>query len=136
MFHLKSKPRPPSDGGFDTPPHAVRLFSHGERAWALFVDDGVDAAQELDGLDILTATVRIRQPFTLFSAVIQIQHGGHGVHAQAIEMELLQPIERIGGQEFLTSLRPKLKISVPQSGVLAAPGIFVLVERGAVEPAQ
>ncbi len=36
----------------------------------------------------------VRNPFAFLARVIQIQHRGHGVHAQAVDMVFLEPEQR------------------------------------------
>ena len=62
-------------------------------------DVGVEGAQEVDGLQILVAAVLVGHPLAALAAVVQVEHGGHGVHPQAVDVVLLQPEEGGGEQE-------------------------------------
>ena len=114
MFHFMVKPRPLRYTG---------LRHAGERGG--FLGDGqgagnrvgqlVEAFQKVDSLQVLVAAVHIWNPLAGFARVIQIQHGSDRVHAQAVDVVLLQPEQAFEMRNERTSFRPKLKISVPQS---------------------
>ena len=60
------------------------------------MDGGVDFLQELHGVEIFAAAVLVGQPFAVFAGVIEVEHGCHGVNTQAINVELVEPVEGIG----------------------------------------
>ena len=118
------------------PRPAGGLLGHGETAGVLIGQRGVQALQELHGLEVLATAVLVRHPLPLATAVVEIQHRRDRVDPQAIDVELLQPVERVGHQEI-----PHLPPAVVEDQraplrVLAPPRIGVLVERRAVEQAQ
>lgn len=47
---------------------------------------------KIHSFQVLAAAVLVGLPFPLFAGIIEIQHGSHGVHAQAVDMKLFQPI--------------------------------------------
>ena len=53
----------------------------------------VEQAQEVDRFQILAPAVDVGPPFVL-AVVVQIQHGGDRVHAQAVHVEFLDPEHR------------------------------------------
>ena len=57
---------------------------------------GVGFLEEVDGLEILAASVDVRMPLAGLAAVIQVQHGGDRVHAESVDMELIQPEAGVG----------------------------------------
>ena len=61
---------------------------------------------------------------------------GHRVHPQPVDVELVQPVERVGDEEVAHLPAAVVEDQRAPLGVLAAAGILVLVQRGAVEPAQ
>src|SRR5450830_311456 len=56
-------------------------------------------AQESDRLQVLAAAMYVRHPLAGIAAVIAVQHGGHRIHAQSIDVKMLQPFQRTGDQE-------------------------------------
>ena len=61
--------------------------------------DVVQLAQEIDGLEVLAAAVPVRHPLARLARVVEVQHRRHGVHAKAVDVERLEPVERVGQQE-------------------------------------
>ena len=56
----------------------------------------VKLTKELDGLQVLMSAVLVGPP--LLTVIVQIQHGGHRIHAKAVDVVLTQP-ESGGGQQ-------------------------------------
>ena len=79
-------------------------------------DGFVELFEKRDRLEVFAAAVAVREPLARFAAVVEVEHRCDRVDAQAVDMEFLEPIQRVGNEEIRTSLRPKLKTSVPQSG--------------------
>ena len=92
--------------------------------------------EELDGLKILVAAVDIRAPLTVFSAVIQIENGGHRVHTETVHMELLDPVEGIGNQEVFHFIFAEIKDLGTPVRMLAFSGICILITAGSVKLRQ
>ena len=112
------------------------FLGDGDGAGRAPVRGGVQLPQELHRLHVLAAAVLVGHPLPCRARVVQIQHRGHGVHAQPVDVERLQPIHRVAEQE-----RPHLVAAVVEDQraplpVLAAPRVHVLVERRAVEARQ
>ena len=57
--------------------------------------------EKFNRLEVLVVPVFICDPLSVLSAVVQIQHGGDGIHPQTVYMELLHPVKRIRKQEIL-----------------------------------
>ena len=96
----------------------------------------VQLAQEGDGFKVLLAAVLIGLPFALLAVVVQIQHGGHGIHAQTIDVVLLQPVQCAGNEEALHLVAAKIEHHGAPLLVLAALGVGVLVAGLAVKIVQ
>ena len=79
---------------------------------------------------------RFAQPLAGPAAVVEVQHRRDGVDAQAVDVELVHPEQRVGDEE-VAHLRPAV-VEDQRSpvGVLAEPRVFVLVQRGSVEAAK
>ena len=92
--------------------------------------------KELDRLEILVFAVFVRNPLTVLLAVIQIKHGSHRVYPQAVDMEFLQPVDRVGNQEILHLIFPVVKNLCPPVRMLSLPWIGILKQSAAVEICQ
>ena len=99
-------------------------------------DGGVQLLEELDGLQILLAAVDVGHPGPVLTAVVQVQHGGHRVHPQAVGVVLLQPEHGVGEEEGAHLVPAQVKDLGAPVGVLPLPGVGVLVGGGAVEVVQ
>src|SRR5262249_10131134 len=103
---------------------------------ATLADDGVEMAQEVDGFQMLAPAIDVGDPLAGGAAVVAIEHGGDSVDAQAVDVEMLQPMERARDQEALHLASPEIVDgSVPVLGETLA-RIEVLVEGSAVEARQ
>ncbi len=47
--------------------------------------------QKLDRLQILASAKSIGNPLPLFAGVVQIEHRGHGIHPQPVEVIAVEP---------------------------------------------
>ena len=133
---LQSETEAPEIGG---PRHAgprCRLLCDGDDAGRSLVDGGVHLLQEADGIEILATAVLIRSPFAGLAGVVEVEHRGHGVDAQAVDVELLDPVHGVGHQEVAHLGAPEVEDVGAPVGMLATLGVWVLVEGGAVESAE
>jgi hypothetical protein len=80
--------------------------------------------------------VDVGQPLALWAGVVQVEHRGDGVDPQAVDVELVEPVQRVGDQEVLDLLAPEVEHQRAPVGLLAAARVGVLVERAAVEAGQ
>ena len=113
-----------------------RLLGGGERGRVLGVDDGVDLAQEVDRGEVLVAAEHVRQPLAGGPRVVEVEHRRDGVDAQAVGVELLQPVERVGDQEVAHLGAAVVEDQRAPVGMRAEPRVGVLVERRAVEAGE
>ena len=100
------------------------------------VGGGVRLLQERDRLEVLAAAVDVRDPLAVVARVVQVEHRGDGVDPQAVDVELLEPVQRVGDQEVADLVPAEVEDEGAPVRVLAAPRVAVLVERLAVEPGQ
>ena len=56
---------------------------------------GIEAAQEVDGLEIFAAAILVRNPAAGGPAVVEIEHRGDRIDAQAVDAVALQPEQRV-----------------------------------------
>ncbi|MCY1234252.1 hypothetical protein D9M72_468280 [compost metagenome] len=93
-LEVEAKPAAGDAGGHAGPRGG--FFGDGQRTGAAFVDHGVQFAQEVDGFQVFPAAETVRHPLAGLAAVVAVEHGCHRVHAQAVGMEVLQPVQRAG----------------------------------------
>ena len=136
IFHLRPKPRPPAvDGPGDHGPGRRLLGDRldvGEGA----VDGLVEAPEEGDGLEVLAAAVVVGDPLPRLAGVVEVEHGGHGVDAQAVGVVAVEPEEGAADEELADLVAAVVEDGALPVGVEALARVLVLVERGAVEAAQ
>ena len=113
-----------------------RLLGRRDRAGLTPVDDLVVLLEEGHGLEILVAAVLVRHPLALLARVVEVEHGGDGVHADAVRVVLAQPVEGVGQQEVAHLVAAVVEDERAPVGVRAAARVRVLIERGAVEAGQ
>ena len=111
------------------------LGDHGDSGETL-VEMAVDVAQEVDGLQVLPTTVLVGHPLTLRTGVVQVEHRGHGVDAQAIDVELVDPVQGVGDEERLHLVATIVEDVGAPVQVLALTWIGMLVQGRAVETSQ
>ena len=72
----------------------------------------------------------------VLARVVEVEHRGHGVDADAVGVELLEPEQRVGDEEVADLVAPVVEDQRAPVGVRAAARVGVLVERGAVEAGE
>ena len=102
----------------------------------LALDQHVQLLEELDRLEVLAAAELVRHPLAGLARVIEIEHRRHRVDAQAVDVKLLEPEQRVAQQERAHFVAAVVEDQRAPVLVLALPRIGVLVERGAVEARQ
>ena len=113
-----------------------RLLGDGDRAGHPLADGAVHLLEELHRLEVLAAAVHVGRPLAGLAGVVEVEHRGDGVDAQAVDVELLEPVERVGDQEVADLAAAEVEDVGAPVGVLAAGRVRVLVERRAVEAGQ
>ena len=112
------------------------LLGDGHRPRLLAVDHLVHAAQEVDGLEVLVAAIAVGDPVPRLPRVIEVQHRGHGIHPQPVDVIFLEPEQGVG-IEVVEHLVPAI---VEDGGVPVAvhslAGVGMFIEMGAVEIRQ
>ncbi len=96
----------------------------------------VQLAQEVDGVEVLAAAEPVRHPLPFRARVVEVEHRRDRVDAQAVDVELLEPEERVGEQEVPHFVAAVVEDERAPVAVLALARIGVLVERRAVETGQ
>ena len=62
-------------------------------------------------------------PLALLAGVVEVEHRGDGVDPDAVDVELLQPVQRVGDEEVAHLLAPEVEDVGAPVGVLAALGL-------------
>ena len=102
----------------------------------VLVHGGVHFLKELHRIQVFPPTVLVGQPFAVFAGIVEVQHGRHGIHPQAINVEFFQPVEGVGHQEVTHLVAAEVEHVGAPVFLLAPPPVGVLVDCPAVEPAQ
>ena len=133
---LVGKAQPAFAGRPADPGPGSGLLGDHQRAGHLQVHHVVEVAEEVDGLQVFAAAVAVGNPFAGLSGIVPVEHRGHGVHAQPVNMESAQPVEGRGEHETVhLGASEVVDVGVPVA-VKALEGVGVFVQRGAVEAAQ
>ncbi len=82
----------------DLGPRRALLGDHHRRG-DLLADDRGELLQESDGVEVLAPTVSVGHPSPGRSRVVEVQHAGHGIDSQPVDVELVEPVEGIGDEE-------------------------------------
>ena len=108
MFHLKLKPRPPVIWRAGTPAARRWLSSAMISAPGIRAQHGVvQLLQKSNGLQVLVAAVDVGHATRRRAgSVIQVQHAGHRVHPQAVDVVLRQPVDSALEIRKLCTSRP------------------------------
>ncbi len=97
---------------------------------------GVEAAQESDGVEVFPAAIFVRDPAACGPAIVEIEHGGDRIDAQAVDGIALQPEQRVRHQEVDDLGAAVVVNQGAPVEMTALQRVGVLVQRGAVEMAE
>ncbi len=113
-----------------------RLLGRADDPRLAGVGDLVELLEERDRLQVLAPAVLVGHPLAGLAGVVEVEHRGHGVDAQAVGVVLAQPVQGAGEQEVPHLVAPEVEDQRAPVGVRAAARVGVLVQRGAVELRQ
>lgn len=105
-------------------------------AGVVLVSGGGGLLEEVDGLQVLAASVDVRAPLTGFAAIVEVEHGADGIHAQCVDVQVLKPEQGVGHQEVAHLAASEVEHIGAPIGVFAAQRVRILVQRGAIETAE
>ena len=123
-------------GGPGDPRPGGRLFCDRDDPGDPFVDRRVGLLQQLNGLEVLAAPMDVRVPLPVLTGVVQVDHRGHGINSQAVNVELLEPVDRVGHQEVPHLRTTEVEDVRAPVRLVAAPRIRVLVQSLAVKAGE
>ena len=93
----------------------------------------VRLAEEVDRLEVLTATILVRDPLPLLARVVQIEHRSDRVDAQAVNVITIQPRQRVRNEEAAHFVPAVIEYQRAPIHVRALARVSVLVQVRAVE---
>src|SRR5215472_11122948 len=99
----------------------------------LFIRFLIESTKKIDGLKIFASSKFVWDPLALFARIVEVKHGGHRIHPQAIDMILVEQEHRARHQETADLCAPVIKNMGLPVGMEALARIGVLVEMRAVE---
>ena len=112
------------------------FLGHGHDARMLAIGQLVHPAHEVDRFQVLAPAELVGHPLARLARVVEVEHRGHRIDPQPVDMVAVEPEQRVGVQ-VVDDLGPA-EIVDQGAPVLveALARIRVLVERGAVEAAE
>src|SRR3990172_3308873 len=120
-------------GGMRDPGPSGGLLGDHERARKRGVDGVVEFLEKPYGFQILPPSVLVRYPLTLLARVVQVEHGGDRINAEAVDMVLVQPEEGVPYEKVPDLVPRVVEDEGSPIGMLPLSGIGVIVEVRAVE---
>ena len=93
----------------------------------------IEQPQECDRFQIFSAAVGIRSPFTVAAVIIEIEHRGDCIHAQAVDMVFIEPVAGRGDQERHDLRSAVIKDSCTPALVFPLERIGIFIKTSAVE---
>ncbi len=112
------------------------LFSHGKAVRKKAVDRFVQLPEKIDRLHILVSAVAVGDPLSPHLAVVQIEHGRHGIDPEPVNMVLVQPEQGIGDEKIANLVSAEIEDEGPPIRMFPLAGILVFVEGRAVKQPQ
>ena len=97
-----------------------RLLRDHHGAGDPLVDRGVDLLQEGHRFEVLAPAVHVGLPLAGVARVVEVEHRRHGVDAQAVDVELLEPVEGVGHEEVADLAAAEVEDERAPVGLLAA----------------
>ena len=130
---LQAEAEPAAGGRLRDARPRGRLLGDRHDAGHALVGRRVGLLEQADGLEVLAAAVDVGDPLAVLARVVEVEHRGDGVDAQAVDVELLEPVDRVGDEEVAHLEPAEVEDVGAPVGLVAAPGVRVLVEGQAVE---
>ena len=108
MFHLKSKPRPPSATGAVILGQALASSAAVSAPRHFAVNGFVERAQEGGRLEVFVVAAFVRDPLAVVASVVEVQERRNGIDAQSIDVIFANQKRALAIRKFATSRRPRL----------------------------
>src|SRR5699024_1184547 len=76
-----------------------RLLGYHHDAGVVAVGRRVRLLKERDRLKVLPTAVDVRAPLAILPRVVEVEEGGDSVDADAVDVELIEPVEGVRNEE-------------------------------------
>ncbi len=106
---LETEPEPAHGGGLRDHGPGGGLLGDGLHVGMAAVHVRIQLLQEADGLQVFVAAVLVGNPLALGASVVEVEHGGDRVHAQAVGVILVEPEQPAGEQEAAHLVTPEVE---------------------------
>src|SRR5690606_16407450 len=83
-----------------------------------------------------TASITVGDPLARFAAVIEVEHRGHRIHTQPVEMILFEPEERTAQEKVAYLIAPKVENLCSPIAMFPLARVRVFIGVRAVKEAQ
>src|ERR1700688_3821711 len=98
-----------------------------------FVGFEIEAAQKFDGFQVLSPAKLVGNPLALLARVVKIEHRSDRIHAQAVDVILVEPEHGARHQETSNFAASVVKNESLPVGMKTLPRIGMLKQMRAVE---
>ena len=113
-----------------------RLLGDRHDAGHQLVGGRVGLLEQADRLEVLATAVHVGDPLAVLARVVEVEHRRDGVDPQPVDVELLQPVDRVGDEEVAHLEPAEVEHVGAPVGLVATARVGVLVERQPVEPGE
>src|SRR5204863_6092915 len=113
-----------------------RFLSKCHDSGETLVADFVETFQEIDCVEVLAAAVNIWDPLARLSRIIEVKHRSHSVHAQPVDVILVEPEKRIPDKKIPHFIAAKIKNERAPVLLFTLARIHVFIEVRAIEFSQ
>ena len=122
--------------GRETPDQLVDSSAMVRMPGCSLVAELVELLEEVDRLEVLVAAEDVGDPFAGLARIVEVEHRGDGVDAEAVDVVALEPEQGVAEEEVADLGAAVVEDLRAPVAVLAEPRVLVLVEVGPVEVAQ
>ena len=94
------------------------LLGHHHHVGVVRLNGAVDLADKRAGVQVFLGSVLVELLLTrIVDAKVEVQHTGHAVHANAVNVEVLEPVQHVGDQEGADLAASEVKLVRAPVGV-------------------
>src|SRR5580704_17475859 len=102
----------------------------------LFVSLLIEAAKEVDGLEVFATAELVGNPFPFLARIVEVEHGSDGIYAQAVDVILVKPEHGARHQETPNLGAPVIEDVRLPVGMETLARVGMLVQVRAIEVSQ
>ncbi len=100
------------------------------------MDGVIEAADEGDRVQVFAPTIPVGDPLSRLAREVEVEHRGHSIHAQAVNVVLIQPEDGVADQELADLVAAVVEDERAPIEVTPLARVVVLIEVSAVEEAE